>query len=78
MIFRDLVQKALKDGRLQFGKKPKSSMKRYSDPMQTEDAHCVKPVEILMVEVAEGSTMEVDRGEHIFDVTDSDMQAVYP
>lgn len=31
-----------------------------------------------MVEAVEGSNMEVDMGEQIFIVTDSDMQAVYP
>lgn len=33
VVFRDLVQKALNDGRLQFGEKPKSSMKFESDPI---------------------------------------------
>ncbi|XP_058776003.1 uncharacterized protein LOC131650309, partial [Vicia villosa] len=34
VLFRDLVQKALKEGRLQFGEKPKSSMQVDSDPLQ--------------------------------------------
>ncbi|XP_050909503.1 uncharacterized protein LOC127123317 [Lathyrus oleraceus] len=33
VLFRDLVQKALKDGRLKFGEKIKTSMKVDSDPM---------------------------------------------
>ncbi|XP_058778195.1 uncharacterized protein LOC131652365, partial [Vicia villosa] len=34
VLFRDLVQKALKEGRLQFGEKPKSSMQVDTDPLQ--------------------------------------------
>ncbi|XP_058727724.1 uncharacterized protein LOC131599348, partial [Vicia villosa] len=39
VLFRDLVQKALKEGRLQFGEKPKSSMQVDTDPLQVEEAH---------------------------------------
>lgn len=78
MFFRDLIQKALKDGKLQFGEKSKSSMKVDSDPMQIEDAHYAEPMEIRMVEVVEGSNMEIDKGEQIFAIADSDIQVVYP
>lgn len=46
LIFRYLVHKALKEGRLQFGEKPKTLMKVDSDPMQTENSHYDGPVEI--------------------------------
>lgn len=54
VIFRDLVQKALQEGIFQFGKKPKASMQMDVDPFRTEEAHYVKPVEILMVEATNG------------------------
>lgn len=53
-------------------------MKMDSDPMQIEDAHYAEPMEILMVEFVEGSNMDVDKGEQIFDITDTGIQAVYP
>ena len=53
-------------------------MKVDSDPMQTEDAHYVEPVEILMVETNEGFNMEVDKGEQISAISDFDMQIVCP
>lgn len=68
------MQKALKEGIIQFGEKLKTSMKMDSDPMQTEGAHYNEHVEILMVEATEGFNMEVDKGEHIFVVADVDMQ----
>lgn len=36
VLFRDLVQKALKEGRLQFGERPKIQMD--SDPLKVEEA----------------------------------------
>lgn len=74
----DLVHKALNEGRLQFGVKPKSVMKVNSSLMQIEDAHYVEPLEILMVKVTEGFNMEVDKGEKISTIADSNMQMVYP
>lgn len=53
-------------------------MKVDSDLMQAEDAHYVEPVEILMVETNEGFHMEVDQGEKISAISDSDMQIVCP
>lgn len=78
MLFGDLVQKALNDGRLQFGKKPKSSMKVDSYPMEMEETHYVEPIKILMVEVADGSNIDVDKGKQISAIVDSDCQEVYP
>lgn len=49
VLFRDLVHKALYNGRLQFGEKPKSSTKVDSDHMQTEDINYAEPLEILIV-----------------------------
>ena len=49
-LFRDLVQQALKEGRLKFADKP--AMKIDTNPLQT-DAHYIEPVGIHMVEVSE-------------------------
>lgn len=65
MLFKDLVQKALKEGMLQFGKKPKASMHVDVNMLQIEDARYTKPVEILMVENTEGFEMEIEKGEQI-------------
>lgn len=61
VLFRDLVHKALNEGKLQFGENLKSAMKVDSDPMHIEDAYYAEPVEILMVDATEGFNMEVDR-----------------
>ena len=53
-------------------------MKLDSNPMQTDEAHYTEPMEILMVEADEGSNMEVDKGEQISIIDDSDVQAAYP
>lgn len=78
VLFMDLLKKALKEGRLQFGEKPKPLINMDSDPIQTVDIHYVEPLEILMVEAIEGLNMEVDKGEQISDVADADRQHVYP
>lgn len=52
VLSRDLVQKALKEGRLQFGERPK--MQVDSDPMKEEEALYVEPLECVMVETADG------------------------
>lgn len=77
-VFQDFVQKALKDGRLQFREKPKSSMNVDSDPIKTEDAHHTELGEIMMVKAVKGSNMEVDKGEQISSIVDSNIQAAYP
>ena len=56
----DLIQKALKDGRLKFGEKPKSSMKVNSYPLHIVDAHLVEPLEVLMIEATNGLEDEHD------------------
>lgn len=78
LIFRDLVQKALNDGRLQFGEKPKSSMKVDSDPIQMDEAYYAEPIGTLMVEVIDSSNIDGDKGEQISTIDDSDFQEVYP
>lgn len=41
VLFRDLVQKTLKEGRLQFGERPK--MQVDSDPLKVDDALYLEP-----------------------------------
>ncbi|KAI5408464.1 hypothetical protein KIW84_054342 [Lathyrus oleraceus] len=48
----DLVQKATKEGRLQFGERPK--MQVDSDPLKVEEALYLEPLECMMVETIEG------------------------
>ena len=57
VLFRDLVQKALKDGRLRFGEKPK--MKVDIDDLKVEEALYLKPLDFMMVEATEGLDKEV-------------------
>lgn len=73
VLFRDLVQKNLKEGILQFTKKLKASIPVDVYPLETEDAHYVEPVEILIVEATKGFEMEVDKGEKISIVVDANM-----
>lgn len=72
ILFRDLVQKALNDGRLQFGEKPKLTIKVDVDPMHMEEAQYVEPIEILMMDVIDGSNMDVNKGEQIYAIDDYD------
>lgn len=74
VLFRVLVQKDLKEGKLQFGEKPKTTMKVDSNPIQTKDSHYAEHMEILMVEATEGFKEEADKGEQIFVVVNADMQ----
>ncbi|XP_058752733.1 uncharacterized protein LOC131625915 [Vicia villosa] len=53
ILFKDLVHKTLKDGRLQFGEKPKASMKIDIDPLHVADANFVKPTEVFMLEITD-------------------------
>src|ERR1044072_6906733 len=56
-LFRDLIQNAIKDGRLRFADKPK--MKVDDDPLDVADTNYSEPVymgEINMVEANEGDT----------------------
>ncbi|KAK2384605.1 hypothetical protein QL285_071934 [Trifolium repens] len=50
VLFRDLVQKALQEGRLKFGEKPKSKQLVDEDPLQIADAAYTEPFECLMLE----------------------------
>lgn len=54
MLFRDLVQGALKEGRLKFSEKYKAPMDVDVDPLQIEEAHNAKPIKSLVVEALEG------------------------
>jgi hypothetical protein len=58
VLFRDLVQKALNEGRLKFGEKPKA-MKVDVDPLQTTDTLYAEPHEIMMVEAMEVIDVQV-------------------
>ncbi|KAI5424314.1 hypothetical protein KIW84_030490 [Lathyrus oleraceus] len=49
---RDLVQKALKEGRLQFGERPK--MQVDIDPLKVEEELYVDPLECMIVEATDG------------------------
>lgn len=54
VLFRYIMHKPLKDGRLQFGKRPKASTKVDTDPLLVGDANFIEPLEIMMVETTEG------------------------
>lgn len=58
VIFRDLVQKALKEGRLQFDKRPKMQVR--SDPLEVEEALYSEPLECVMVETTYGLMESLD------------------
>ena len=58
MLFRDLVQKALKDGRLKFVDKQKPQPEEQVDP-KVEDAFFVELVHVLMVDITD-DTKEVE------------------
>lgn len=50
----DLVQKAIRDGRLKFGDKSKSQIRIDSYPLLVADTHLTEPSFVYMVEVYEG------------------------
>src|SRR4051812_17700669 len=54
VLFRDLVQKALKEGSMQFGEKPKSSMPVDVDPLLVREANYTELFDVMMVETTEG------------------------
>ncbi|WJX39866.1 hypothetical protein P8452_27373 [Trifolium repens] len=75
VLFRDLVQKALNEGRLKFGEKPKA-MQIDAEPLQSADTLYAEPQEIMMVEameVTEGQTEKISEEEYI-----EKMKVVYP
>lgn len=59
-LFRDLVQNALKEGRLKFAEKSKTPMKIVSGPLQIEETHYVELVKINMVRVTKNFDMEAE------------------
>jgi hypothetical protein len=75
VLFRDLVQKALIEGRLKFGEKPKV-MQVDSDPLKNVDTLYAEPHEIPMVEameVTDKQVQEVPEEEYT-----EKMKVVYP
>ncbi|CAJ2646962.1 unnamed protein product [Trifolium pratense] len=76
-LFRDLFQKALKEGRLKFGEKSKQQMKIDEDPLQISDASYVEPVECLMIDA-----MDLSGGAQLVSIPEEEyyekMKVVYP
>jgi hypothetical protein len=72
-LFRDLVQKAIQEGRLKFAGR---RMKIDVDPLHQEEALFVEPVEINMVEITEYD--EADMLEKTGESPDVDIAEVYP
>src|SRR4051812_34397704 len=52
-LFRDLIQNAIKDGRLKFADKTKCHMKVDTNPLNIADTNLCEPCDINMVEVSE-------------------------
>ncbi|XP_050878292.1 uncharacterized protein LOC127082107 [Lathyrus oleraceus] len=52
-LFRDLIQNAIRDGRLKFVDKGKNQMKVDTDPINVAETNYAEPVEINMVDVRE-------------------------
>lgn len=50
----DLVQKALKDGRLPIDEKPKASIQVDTEPLHVGNTNFIEHLEILVVEATEG------------------------
>jgi hypothetical protein len=55
VVFRDLVQKALNEGRLKFDEKSKPPMKVDAEPLQVAETSYVEPFKCLMVDAMEAS-----------------------
>ncbi|WJX46260.1 hypothetical protein P8452_33079 [Trifolium repens] len=60
VLFRDLVQKALNEGRLKFGEKPKAA-KADPESSQNADTLYAEPQAIMMVEAIEVSEVQVEK-----------------
>jgi hypothetical protein len=74
VLFRDLVQKTINEGRLKFGDKAKPQMKLESDPLQVAETSYVEPFEYLIVNAAEAAPiMAIPEEEYVKKV-----QEVYP
>ncbi|XP_050908897.1 uncharacterized protein LOC127122637 [Lathyrus oleraceus] len=52
-LFRDLIQNAIRDGRLKFADKGKNQMKVDTDPLNIAETNYVEPVEVNMIDVGE-------------------------
>lgn len=63
IIFGDLVQRTLDEGRLKFADKAKSPVQVGSDPLQIKDAIYAKSLECLMVEATESPDVEMEVSE---------------
>ncbi|XP_058775744.1 uncharacterized protein LOC131650018 [Vicia villosa] len=77
VLFWDLVQKALMEGRLQFSEKPKLSIQVDVDPMLVGEANYAEPLEIMMVETTEGLG-EGGAGMENLVVENTVLRSVYP
>lgn len=82
VIFRDLVQKSLQEGRPEFSSR---RIKIDADPLRQEEALFVDPVEINMVHIAEvpgedmlTKTPDIEMLEGIGESPDVEMAEVYP
>ncbi|KAK2409728.1 hypothetical protein QL285_045140 [Trifolium repens] len=75
VLFRDLVQKALNEGRLKFGEKPKA-MKVDAEPLQNAETLYAEPQEIMMVEAMKVTEVQAEKipEEEYFEK----MKVVYP
>ncbi|WJX89442.1 hypothetical protein P8452_71441 [Trifolium repens] len=60
VLFRDLVQKALNEGKLKFGEKPKAA-KADPEPSQNADTLYAEPQAIMMVEAMEVTEVQVEK-----------------
>lgn len=63
VIFKDLMQKSLKEERIQFNEKPKTFMQVNVDPLQFSNVNLVEPVEFMMVEAIGEFQVETDEQE---------------
>ncbi|XP_050909277.1 uncharacterized protein LOC127123059 [Lathyrus oleraceus] len=61
--FRDLIQNAIKDGRLKFGDRGRNQMKVDADPLNIADKNYVEPVEINMIDMVEVEVVKETRTE---------------
>ncbi|XP_050897532.1 uncharacterized protein LOC127104388 [Lathyrus oleraceus] len=57
-LFRDLIQNAIKDGRLKFVDRGRNQMKVDDDPLNIVDTNYVEPVEINMIDMVEVEAMK--------------------
>ncbi|XP_050900808.1 uncharacterized protein LOC127107558 [Lathyrus oleraceus] len=52
-LFKDLIQNAIKDGRLKFADRGRNQMKVDADPLNIVDTNYAEPVEINMIDIGE-------------------------